>query len=194
METVIGTIGVVTVGTIVSSITTISSSIYSLVSNIKVSRYLHNDDIIKIITSTDVEATIELLQAVMLEIPEEHMNSPSILISLKNVHNVIEEIENELKDLHSKLEYNKSLYILSNWRSHNFKDNLDKIELLVSILDRRKDNLFKILNTFSIEIKNSCPIEITNTDKNKQILTKLLSKFNDLNFEVINKNNVEITK
>ena len=179
MEAVIGTIGVVTMGSIVGSITTVSSSIYSLVTNIKLNKHIHNEDIIKILTKTDVVTTIKLLQAVMYEIPENHINSISVVISLKNVHEIIEQIENELKDLHTKLEYNRSLYLMSNWRSYDFKDNLEKIEELICILDRRKDNLFKILETF----KN---LEIKNTEENKIKVKKYLNSFNT-DFEIIDK-------
>lgn len=179
METVIGTIGVVTIGSIVGSITTVSSSIYSLVTNIKVSKHIHNNDIVRILTKTDVVATIKLLQAVMTEIPENHINSLSVVISLKNVHDIIEQIENELKDLHNKMEYNRNLYIMSNWRSYDFKDNLETIEQLISVLDRRKDNLFKVLETF----KN---IEIKNSEENKLKVKNFLNSYNT-DFELIDK-------
>jgi len=177
METVIGTIGVATIGSIVVSITTVSSSIYSLVSNIKVSKYIHNNDIVRILAKTDVVATIKLLQAVMMEIPENNINKLSVVLSLKNVHDVIEQIENELKNLHNKIEYNRNLYIMSNWRSYDFKDNLETIEQLISVLDRRKDNLFKVLETF----KN---IEIKNSDENKLKVINFLNSYNT-EFEVI---------
>jgi hypothetical protein len=179
METVITTIGVATMGSIVGSITTVSSSIYTIVSNIKVSKHIHNNEIIKMLNKTDVVATIKLLQAVMSEIPENHINSLSVVISLKNVHDVIEDIENELRDLHTKIEYNRNLYLMSNWRSYDFKDNLEKIEQLISILDRRKDNLFKILQTFT-------NIEIQNTEENKLKVKNFLNSCNG-DFEIIEK-------
>jgi hypothetical protein len=184
MEAVIGTIGVVTMGSIVGSITTVSSSIYTLVSNIRVNKHIHNSDIVKILTKTDVVATIKLLQAVMMEIPENYINCLSVITSLKNVYDIIEQIENELKDLNNKVDYNRNLYIMSNWRSYDFKDNLEKIEQLICILDRRKDNLFKVLEAF----KN---IEIKNTDENKLKVKNFLnsnnfSKYNS-EFEVIDK-------
>jgi hypothetical protein len=37
---------------------------------------------------------------------------------------------------------------MSNIRSYDFKTNLDSIEVKVSILDRRRDNLFKTLEVF----------------------------------------------
>jgi len=177
METVIGTIGVVTIGSIVSSITTVSSNIYSLVLNIKVSKHIHNNDIVNILTKTDVVTTIKLLQAVMTEIPEHNINCLSIVMSLKYVQDIIEKIDNELKDLHEKIEYNKNLYFMTNWRSHDLKDNLDSLEQLIVILDRRKDNLFKVLDTFK-------HVEFKNTNENKQKVKNFLNMCNT-DFEII---------
>lgn len=185
MEAVIGTIGVVTIGSLVGSITTVSSSIYSIVTNMKISKHIHNNEIVKILTKTDVVTTIKLLQAVMSEIPESHINSISVVISLKNVHDIIEEIENELKDLHTKIEYNRNLYLMSNWRSYDFKDNLDKIEQLILILDRRKDNLFKVLETFNT-------LNIKNTEENKTKVKNFLNSYNT-DFEIIDNNSSIIT-
>ncbi len=177
METVIGTIGVVTIGSLVGSIASISSSIYTIVTSIKVNKHIHNIEITKILTKTDVVTTIKLLQAVMSEIPEAYINSISIVMALKNVHEIIEQIECELKDLRDKIEYNNNLYIMSNWRSFDFKDNLESIEEKIIVLDRRKNNLFKILEVF----KN---IEIKNTDENKRKVMNFLNRsFSE--FEVI---------
>jgi len=180
MEAVIGTIGVVTIGSIVGSIATVSSSIYTLTTNIKVSKHIHNTEIIKILTRTDIIATIKLLQAIMTEIPENYINSISVVMALKNVQEIIENIEDELRDLHKKIEYNNSLYVMTNWRSFDCKDNLDSIEEKISVLDRRKDNLFRILETF----KN---LEINHTDENRNRIKKILYNYNDTEFEMIDK-------
>lgn len=182
MDTLIGTVSVITMGSVVGSITSMSSSIYSLVSNIKLNKHIHNKDIMKILTMTDVVTTIKVLQAVMSEIPENYINSISIIISLNNVHEIIEQIENELKDLNLKFEYNRNLYLLSNWRSYSFKDNLEKIEELICVLDKRKDNLFKILETF----KN---LNIKYTEENKIKINKYINSFNT-EFEVIDEKKI----
>jgi hypothetical protein len=178
MEAVIGTIGVVTIGSIVGSISTVSSSIYSIVTNIKVNKDIHNKDILNILEKTDVIATIKLLQSIMSEIPDIYINSISVVMALKNVHEIIEQIENELIDMHKKIDYNNNLYIMSNWRSYDFKDNLESIEKKINILDRRKDNLFKILETF----KN---LNIKSNDENKK---KVLNFLKNNDFEIIDNN------
>ena len=67
---------------------------------------------------------------------------------------------------------------MSNLRSFDCKDNLDSIELKVSILDRRRDNLFKILEVF----KN---LNISDSDVNKEKIKKYLDDNNSNGFEIV---------
>lgn len=170
MEAVIGTIGIVTIGSIVNSVTTVSSSIYILANSIKVSKHLHDNDINNILVNSDIINTIKLLQAVISEIPEYYINSISVVMALKNVQEIIENIEDELKDIHNKTNYNNNLYLMSNWRSYDYKDNLESIENKIKILDKRRDNLFKILEVF----KN---LDIKNTDDNKNKIKDFLDNY-----------------
>ena len=68
-------------------------------------------------------------------------------------------IEDELKEIHRKITYNSQVYFMSNWRSYDCKDNLDSIEIKVNILDRRRDNLFKILEVFKNNFQHNENIE-----------------------------------
>jgi hypothetical protein len=148
MQAVIGTIGMVTASTLIHSIGTLSSSVYMIMSNIRLTKDIHQTEILRILSKTDIEATINLLHNVILEIPEYYNSSVSVVTSLKNVQEIIAEIETELNEIHKKISYNAELKFMSNWRSYDCKDNLDSIETKVSILDKRRDNLFKILEVF----------------------------------------------
>ena len=148
MQAVIGTIGMVTASTIIQSITTLSSSVYILMGHIRVTKDIHQSEILKILTKMDIEATINLLHNVILEIPDYYNSSLTVVTALKNVQEIISQIESELIEIHKKISYNSELKIMSNWRSYDCKENLDSIELKVSILDRRRDNLFKVLEVF----------------------------------------------
>ena len=77
-----------------------------------------------------------------------------------------------------KKNFSEKLF-MGTYPQYHFKDNLETIEQLISILDRRKDNLFKILETF----KN---IEIKNSDENKLKVKNFLNSYNT-EFEVIDK-------
>lgn len=148
MQAVIGTIGMVTATTVIHSISTLSSSVYTIMSHIRVTKDIHQTEILKILSKTDIDATIHLLHNVILEIPEYYNSSISVVTALKNVQEIIAEIEAELSEIHKKITYNCELKYLSNWRSYDCKDNLDSIEIKVSVLDKRRDNLFKILEVF----------------------------------------------
>lgn len=148
MQAVIGTIGMVTASTVIQSITTLSSSVYMLMGHIRLTKDIHQTEILKILTKMDIEATINLLHNVILEIPEYYNSSLTVVTALKNVQEIIGQIESELIEIHKKISYNSELKIMSNWRSYDCKENLDSIELKVSILDRRRDNLFKVLDVF----------------------------------------------
>ena len=155
MQAVIGTIGIVTASTVIQSITSLSSSVYMLMGHIRVTKDIHQTEILKILTKMDIEATINLLHNVILEIPEYYNSSLTVVTALKNVQEIISQIESELIEIHKKISYNSELKIMSNWRSYDCKENLDSIELKVSILDRRRDNLFKVLDVFkNFEKKN----------------------------------------
>lgn len=148
MQAVIGTIGMVTASTVIQSITSLSSSVYMLMGHIRLTKDIHQTEILKILTKMDIEATINLLHNVILEIPEYYNSSLTVVTALKNVQEIIGQIESELIEIHKKISYNSELKIMSNWRSYDCKENLDSIELKVSILDRRRDNLFKVLDVF----------------------------------------------
>jgi len=148
MNAVIGTLGITAAGTIINSITTLSTNVFTLMGYIKLSPHIAQSDIMKVLSKSDIETTIRLLQSIISEIPHYYNNSASVVIALKNVQEIIANIEEELKDIHNKIIYNSNLYLMSNIRSYDFKTNLDSIEIKVSILDRRRDNLFKTLEVF----------------------------------------------
>jgi hypothetical protein len=148
MQAVIGTIGMVTVSTVIQSITSLSSSVYMLMGHIRLTKDIHQTEILKILTKMDIEATINLLHQIILEIPEYYNSSLTVVTALKNVQEIIGQIESELIEIHKKISYNSELKVMSNWRSYDCKENLDSIESKVSILDRRRDNLFKVLEVF----------------------------------------------
>lgn len=148
MQAVIGTIGMVTASTLIHSIGTLSSSVYMIMSNIRLTKDIHQTEILKILSKTDIEATINLLHNIILEIPEYYNSSVSVVTALKNVQEIISEIETELNEIHKKITYNSELKFMANWRSYDCKDNLDSIETKVAVLDKRRDNLFKILEVF----------------------------------------------
>ena len=139
--TATGTIAASATASIVNSITLLSNNVFTLLNNI--TKKIHQTEIINLLNKTDIEATMKLLHAIIIEIPESNTNS--ILISLNNVKDIIKQIEEELISIHKKIEYNESLYILQSIRSYDCSLDLENITTKIMILDRRSDYLFRIL-------------------------------------------------
>jgi hypothetical protein len=155
METMLAstllTNSIVVISPIINSITTISASIYNLIRHIKVTKNTHYTELIKMLNKTDIEATILLLQTIILDISslpydKYFNNNKFILIALNNVKEIITQIESELNHIKEKINYNTSLYIMSNMRSYDLLANLEIAENKISVLDRRCEYLFKSLD------------------------------------------------
>ena len=148
---IIGTITSVGISPTISAITTISTSIYNLIGHIKLTKNTHHLEIIKVLNKTDIEATILLLQNIILDISclPYHIyfgNNRFIIIALNNVKEIIASIESELKYIKEKINYNATLLLLSNIRSYDLLANLNNMENKIEVLDRRCEYLFKCLD------------------------------------------------
>lgn len=148
MQAAISVLSLGTISTLINSISSLSMNIYSLSSSIKLSKNTYHSEIINLLIRTDLESTIKLLDSIITEIPHFYNSSISILISLKNVQEIIIQIELLLKQIHVKMNYNNNIYLLKNLRSYSFSDELKNLEILIEVLEKRKDNLFKTLEVF----------------------------------------------
>jgi exonuclease VII small subunit len=157
MNVVIGALSFGTLTTVINSISTLSLNIYTLTTNIKLSKNIYHTDIKEILMKTDLGATIKLLQTIIIDIPLYYNDNESVFIALKNMQEIISNIEKSLRDINSKIEYNNRIYLMKNFRSYDFKSELRKLETLVNILEKRRDNLFKTLELFKNTIKNDIP-------------------------------------
>jgi hypothetical protein len=158
MQAAIGVLSLGTITGLINSVSTLSMNIYSLSGSIKLSKNTYHTDIISLLIRTDLESTIKLLESIITEIPHFYNSSMSILISLKNVQEIIIQIEGILKQIHEKMNYNNNIYLLKNLRAYSFSDELKNLEILIEVLEKRKDNLFKTLEVFKhCERKNKIP-------------------------------------
>ena len=89
MNAVIGTLGITAAGTVINSITTLSTNVFTLMGYIKLSPHIAQSDIMKVLLKSDIETTIRLLQSIISEIPHYYNNSTSVVIALKNVQEII---------------------------------------------------------------------------------------------------------
>jgi hypothetical protein len=145
MQSVI--LSTVAITPIINSISSLSTNIFGLVSHIRVTKNIHYDETIKVLNKTDIEATIMLLQSIILDISEkEHFsNNKFIIIALQHVKDCIASIETELNEIKERIAYNSSLYLMSSMRSYDLLPNLNAIELKSAVLDKRCDYLFRAI-------------------------------------------------
>jgi hypothetical protein len=155
MAVYVGALGFGAIASVINSISTLTLNIYSLSSNIKLSTNIFHDDIKDVLIRTDLEANIKLLHSIIAEIPQYYvLENESIIIAFKNVEEIIVSIEEELNKINEQIIYNDNIYVLKNMRSYDFKPELKRIEMYVEVMEKRKNNLFKILELFKNCSKN----------------------------------------
>ena len=106
MQAAIGVLSLGTISTLINSVSTLSINIYGLSNSIKLSKNTFHADIIDLLIRSDLDYTIKLLESIITEIPHYYNSSMSILIALKNVQEIIIQIESILKQIHDKTNYN----------------------------------------------------------------------------------------
>lgn len=135
---------------LINSITTLSSSVYNLIGHLKITKNTHYTELMKMLAKTDIEATIVLLQTIILDISElpssVYFTNKFIPIALSNVKESITLIDQELHTIKEKIQYNNTIYLLANMRSHDLLPNIETIENNITVLDRRCEYLFKCLD------------------------------------------------
>lgn len=122
---------------ITCSITTICALIDSLTK--KSGNNTIDPDISEFIESLDIKTKINTYGLLIKEFPR--TNSKVVKNSLFNVKNAILEIENHLRNIKKKTDYNNSLWIFQRLRSHSFNKDLKILENLVNKLTGRIEDL-----------------------------------------------------
>ena len=163
MNVIVGALSLGTISTIINSISSMSMNIYSLSTNIKLSKNIYHKDVREILIKTDLAATIKLLQNIIVDIPQYYDDNSSVITALQNVQDIIIDIEKELRIINQKMQYNNNIYLMKNLRSYDFKSELTNLETYINVLEKRRDNLFKTLELFKNTVKNPVP--------NKKLLT-----------------------
>lgn len=142
MNVVLGTIGMISASSVVNSMHTLSNSIFSLLGKIRLTKHVYDKEIEETIMKTDLEKTLQLLNIIIKGI--ETTNEP-VLLALTNLQNIITEIENELKDIYEKIQYNSSLHFFISWRSFDLRKNIKDLILKIEVLEKRRLYLFETM-------------------------------------------------
>lgn len=140
----VGRVGFSVAVNLATALTSSAKSISSLLG------IINNDktqtDLIRLLEETDVETTISVLDTMVGEIRIDEKTPNTIIMCLKKVHSILQKIEAELKGIHDKVKWNKSLYLLKSLRSYTFKSNIARINTLLGVLEGRRKLLFDALN------------------------------------------------
>jgi multisubunit Na+/H+ antiporter MnhG subunit len=145
MNVIIGTLGMVSASSVIHSINVITGSVCSLLGKIRVTKHVYEKEIQETLIKTDIGTTLLLLGALMKEIKTE---KEPVLLALRNLQNIIADIDCELKEIYEKIQYNAELQFLTNWRSHDFKENIKNLLIKVEVLEKRRAFLFETVKLF----------------------------------------------
>ena len=124
-----------------TAITDTSNSIYNLV--YRINGY-SNNFILKQLDEMDIVSKIHIVEALIKQIPEDkYKEETPIYIALHQLHKIVQDIEQLLKDMENEFKYHNTKWF-SSWRGCNF--NLDELKINYLKMDKRLDMFIKILN------------------------------------------------
>ena len=132
---------------ILNSITTLSSNVFSLMASFRISKDPHTVELQTLLEKSDIVCTIGLVKNIIADLePNEPFKLKNTMeFALEKIQTIIAQMETELKDIQAKVEYNSSLYVLQNMRSIDCSINLTKMETNILILEKRVAHLFQII-------------------------------------------------
>lgn len=140
---VITSVGINLVATCISSLTSSANGIYTLVNNMSSSVSI--PDITQFLNETDIVEKIKTLECLLNEIDNTKNPTKTLISSINSLGECVKEVEIKLKQVKSRMEYNKSLWLFSSLRSYGFSDIVKSLKILNNTLDQRQKNLFEIL-------------------------------------------------
>lgn len=124
-----------------TAITDTSNSIYNLI--YRINGY-SNHYILKQLDEMDIVSKIHIVEALIKQIPEDkYTEETPIYIALHQLHKIVQEIEQLLKDMENEFKYHNTKWF-SSWRGCNF--NLEQLKMNYLKMDKRLDMFIKILN------------------------------------------------
>jgi len=128
---------------LLNTITYSASNIYSILT--KLTRLREKNDITEYLMQSDLEKTLIVIDTLIKSMVNKKLSSP-IRVAIQNLTDILAITEKELNDIHEKLEYNESLYVLRSWRSYDCTLNLDRIKQYAQLLDKRLDLVIKLFS------------------------------------------------
>lgn len=125
----------------VNALSDTTGNIYSLITNLY---GFSNKHIVSSLREMDILSKIQIVEAIIKEIPENKFkNDSSLYIALQQLHNIVEEIENQLEDMNMIMKKHSEKWF-SSWRASDF--NLPGLQSNYKIMEKRLDMFIKLLD------------------------------------------------
>ena len=139
---------VTTVGTnlIIGTMATTTTSIGSVIKYLVTSNQPGMNEIINVLTMTDLEYTVNVIQQVIREQECKQLHE-SIIKALMGVGEILNKINGELESIKYAMDYHQTKYF-SSWRSFTWNGNLETIKQHNNILKHRYTILFELLKIY----------------------------------------------
>lgn len=144
MSHILTLIGVDITCRMINSITSSAKTVYSVINTIR-------DDgthieITDYLRDIDIEITIRTIETLIKELDINQHNSESINLCLSNLNDIVSEFHKELADIHEKITYNNSLWVLKRVRKWDFIENMKRIDKMNDTLHNRWKLLRDVLS------------------------------------------------
>lgn len=131
---------------LITAITSTTNSVYTLANNVTKSSSKSADQIKELILKKDLTHTMDLIKTQLFEIKVSEKSPQTLLKSIKGLHEAISEIEEELKTINYRIEYNKSIMFGKFMRSFKFDNSYLRLNSKIEIMESRYDKINKILS------------------------------------------------
>lgn len=154
MEVVIGAIGAhLTLG-LISSITSAANGVFTLSSNIVKSTTTGANEVKQIIQETDLEFKIRKTEMFVSELKIDENSPYTIKFCIYAVKGAMDDIIEELEQIHYRMKYNDNIWFGKSVRSYKFHNNKARLEAKLKNLEDRCKCLTDLLNSQDMLIRN----------------------------------------
>lgn len=154
MEVVIGAIGAhLTLG-LISSITSAANGVFTLSSNIVKSTTTGANEVKQIIQETDLEFKIRKTEMFVSELKINENSPYTIQFCIYAVKGAMDDIIEELEQIHYRMKYNDNIWFGKSVRSYKFHNNKSRLEAKLKNLEDRCKCLTDLLNSQDMLLRN----------------------------------------
>jgi len=139
---VLGTVGIELTMQCIQTMTGYAQSIYSMVNC--VSYMTGGENVMNVLNKYDIELKVKIIESLVVNLKlKKHSNAYKLC--LEGLKECLHMLDNEMKEIKQKIEYNNAIWIFASWRSYVLSNNIKKIIELNDMLDMRKKMFFEIL-------------------------------------------------